>query len=208
MKFCIRKIGALLIGAVAIIAFDGPAALAQSGTHSGSTASPTIQQRKQNQQDRIANGVQTGALTAGETKNLERKQAGLNREERHMRSEDNGHLTNADRARLNSQQNRFSRQIYSDKNNAATAQYGKGVIGQRRENQQDRIAQGIRSGQLTPRETAHLENKEQGLNRELGGMRQANGGKLTKGDRALVNRQQNRLSGQIYAKKHNARRGY
>jgi hypothetical protein len=132
----------------------------------------------------------------------------LNREERNMRAQDNGHLTRTDRTRLNSQQNRLSRHVYNDKHDAATAQYGNGAIGQRRENQQDRIAQGIRSGQLTPRETAHLENRQQGLNRELSGMRQANGGKLTKGDRALVNRQQNKLSGQIYAKKHNAQQGH
>jgi hypothetical protein len=39
-------------------------------------------------------------------------------------------------------------------------------------------------------------------------MRQANGGKLTKVDRRAVNQQQNKLSGGIYTKKHNARHGY
>jgi hypothetical protein len=34
----------------------------------------TINQRKENQQDRIANGVQSGQLTAGETANLEKKE--------------------------------------------------------------------------------------------------------------------------------------
>ena len=33
-------------------------------------------------------------------------------------------------------------------------------INKRQENQQDRIAQGIKSGQLTPRETARLEKQE------------------------------------------------
>ncbi|MGB7172986.1 MAG: hypothetical protein WBD23_05490, partial [Candidatus Acidiferrales bacterium] len=72
--------------------------------------------------------------------------------------------------------------------------------------QQDRIAQGIRSGQLTARETKNLENKEQGINRETRGMRQANGGKLTRADRRAVNQQQNKTSRQIYNKKHNARK--
>jgi hypothetical protein len=45
------------------------------------------------------------------------------------------------------------------------------------------------------------------LNREVKGMRQANGGKLSKAHRSPVNPQQNKLSGQIYNKKHNARRG-
>jgi hypothetical protein len=184
-----------------------PAVLAQSD---GSAADqpPTIQQRKKNQQERIANGIQSGQLTAGEAKSLERKEANLNAEERRMRAADNGKLTAADRAKLNRQQNHLSNQIYVDKHNANTAHYGNGRIGQRQENQQDRIAQGIRSGQLTPREAANLENKEQGLNREIAGMRQANGGKLSKADRQAVNRQQNKLSKQIYNKKHNTSKGY
>ncbi len=83
--------------------------------------------------------------------------------------------------------------------NAAAA----GPIQQRRENQQDRIAQGVASGQLTARETVRLERREVGLNREVGAMRRANGGVLTPGERCLVNRQQNRLSRGIYRFKHN-----
>ena len=99
-------------------------------------------------------------------------------------------------------------QIYQDEHNAAIAPYGDNRVGQRRENQQDRIAQGIRNGQLTPGETAKLENKEQGVNREVKGMRQANGGKLSKADRSALNQQQNKLSKDIYNKKHKDRRGY
>jgi len=171
-------------------------------------AGASIQQRKQNQQDRIANGIDNGQLTAGETKKLEKKEANLNREERHMRAADNGKLTAADRAKLNAQQNHLSNQIYQDKHNAATAHYGNNEVGARRQNQQDRIAQGVRSGQLAPGEAANLEKREQGVNREVKGMRQANGGKLTAADRQTVNQQQNKLSKQIYNKKHNARAAY
>ena len=194
------RINRLVVGSVFAAALCVPMAFGQSGT--------TIEQRKQNQQDRIANGVQSGQLTAGETKNLERKEAGLNREEHNMRAADNGKLTAADRAKLNRQQNRLSNQIYQDKHNAATAHYGNNEIGQRRQNQQNRIAQGIRSGQLRPGEAANLEKKEQGVNREVAGMRQANGGKLTNADRKAVNQQQNKLSNQIYDKKHNGKTGY
>jgi len=211
----------LILSAVALIVLCGPSALAQSqpgtnSTNSGNNPSATapaapakpgeIQQRKENQQDRIAQGVQSGQLTAGETKNLETKEAGLNKEEHNMRTQDNGHLTGADRAKLNNQQNRLSNQIYQDKHNAAQAHYGNGTIGQRRQNQQDRIAQGIRSGQLRPGETAKLENQQQGINRTVSGMRQANGGKLTQADKAAVNQQQNKASQNIYNKKHNAAR--
>jgi hypothetical protein len=167
---------------------------------------PSIAQRKDNQQDRIAQGVQSGQLTAGETKGLEQDEAGLNREEHNMRAADDGHLTAGDRATLDSQQNRLSNQIYDDKHNAQTAHYGNNEVGQRRQNQQDRIAQGIRSGQLTARETARLERQQQSINHEDAAMRRADGGKLTAGDKAALNRRQNNASRNIYDKKHNAAR--
>jgi hypothetical protein len=78
-----------------------------------------INQRKVDQQDRIGNGVKSGQLTAGETSHLEHQEAGINREERGMRAQDNGHLTAQDRKTLNKQQNQESQRIYRDKHNAA-----------------------------------------------------------------------------------------
>jgi broad specificity phosphatase PhoE len=78
------------------------------------------------------------------------------------------------------------------------------TIAQRKVNQQDRIAQGVRSGQLTPHETAKLEHKEAKLNRETRRMRANNGGRLTPAEKAKVTRQQNQLSRDIYKQKHDA----
>jgi hypothetical protein len=197
----------LILNSAVLIALVVPAAFAQqSGSSStgSSTTQPTVQHRKKNQQDRIANGIQSGQLTAGETKKLETKEASVNKEEAGMRASNNGKLTSADRTKLQNQQNRLSKQIYTDKHNAATQHSGNGLVGQRKENQQDRIANGVRSGQLTAGETAKLESKQQGVNRTEAGMRQANGGKLTAADKTAVNKQQNKASKQIYAKKHNA----
>lgn len=192
--------------AAAAIAFSVPSAFAQSTTtNTAPNNPPTIADRKENQQDRIAQGVQSGELTSGETKRLETGEAALNKEEHTMRQEDNGHLTAADRAKLNNQQNHLSNHIYADKHNAAAQHYGNSEVGKREENQQDRIAQGIKSGQLTPAESARLEKQQQGLNREVNGMREANGGKLTPHEKALVNHQQNHASANIHAKKHNRR---
>jgi|HubBroStandDraft_6_1064221.scaffolds.fasta_scaffold474913_1 hypothetical protein len=200
----------LILRTAAVIALFVPAAFAQqSGT--GSTPTPaetpaTIAQRKDNQQDRIAQGIDSGQLTAGETKNLESKEAGINHEEHTMRSDDDGHLTAADRSTLNNQQNHLSNQIYDDKHNANTAHDGNGEIGQRRQDQQDRIAQGVKSGQLTAGETARLENQQQGINREVSADKQANGGKLTGADKRAINQSQNRASRNIYRDKHNGAR--
>jgi hypothetical protein len=79
-----------------------------------------INERKENQQDRIAQGVKSGQLTAGETSRLETKEGALNQEERDMRKLDNGKLTGQDRRTINRQQNRLSRNIYRDKHNKRT----------------------------------------------------------------------------------------
>jgi hypothetical protein len=76
-----------------------------------------INQRKIDQQDRIAQGVKSGQLTAGETGRLEHQEAGINKEERGMRAQDNGHLTKADRQTIHQQQNQESRRIYRNKHN-------------------------------------------------------------------------------------------
>ena len=196
------KTKAIILGGLALATLTVSPAFAQQTTPN--TPDPSIAQRKDNQQDRIANGVQSGQLTAGETKRLETGEAGLNKEESNMRAADDGHLTSADRTTLNRQQNGLSNRIYDDKHNAQTAHYGNNEVGQRRENQQDRIAQGIRSGQLTARESARLERQQQSINHEDASMRAANGGRLTSADKGALNQRQNNASRNIYAKKHNA----
>ncbi len=182
-------------------------AAAQTTNGSAPAAQPaTINQRKENQQDRIANGIQSGELTAGETRNLEKKESEVNQEERDMRKLDNGHLTAADRATLHQQQNVVSKDIYQDKHNSRVQNVDpKSEVGQRERNQQERIAQGVKSGQLTAGETAHLEGREAAINKEVHNDRAANGGTLTSAERRQVNRQENRTSGAIYRKKHNGR---
>ena len=166
-----------------------------------------IKDRKENQQDRIGNGVESGQLTSGETANLEHKEAGLNKEIRNDREANGGNLTNNEKAQINRQQNRLSNQIYNDKHNTSTQHYGNNEVDGRRENQQDRIAQGVKSGQLTAGETAKLEGQESKINREVHNDRKANGGNLTNKQKAQINRQQNRESARIYNKKHNAAKG-
>ena len=190
----------------ALAAFALPV-VAQSTDASAPVTGQSINQRKENQQDRIANGVKSGELTAGETANLEKKESSLNQEERDMRKLDNGKLTAGDKTTLNQQQNKLSNQIYDDKHNSAVQNTDpKSEVGKRAENQQDRIAQGVKSGQLTAGETAHLESNEAKINKEVHNDRAANGGKLTPQERRQVNRQQNRESRQIYRDKHNGRR--
>ena len=77
----------------------------------------TIHNRKIDQQKRIAQGVNSGQLTAGETSRLEHQEAGIQKEEQGMRPQDNGHLTAADKKTLDRQQNQESRRIARAKHN-------------------------------------------------------------------------------------------
>jgi len=215
MKITFLKWGAASL-ALLVSAAGATTALAQDQSSQSSPAAatpapepekkadPSIAQRKENQQDRIANGVKSGQLTAGETANLEKKEAAINKETRTDRAANGGKLTSAEKAQVNRQQNQMSKQIYADKHNANTAHYGNNKVGQRRENQQDRISQGIKSGQLTPGETAKLEKQQQGINKQVASDRKANGGTLTASEKKQVNKEQNQASRNIYKKKHNA----
>jgi gas vesicle protein len=85
---------------------------------------------------------------------------------------------------------------------AATMSFADEKIKDRKQNQQKRIAQGVKSGELTPHETARIEHNESKINREVRQDRKANGGNLTNKEKAQVNRQQNRVSKEIYNQKH------
>jgi hypothetical protein len=78
-----------------------------------------------------------------------------------------------------------------------------GKIAERKENQQQRIANGVKNGSLTPGETAKIEKQESKLNKEIRSDRKANGGNLTNNEKKQVNQQQNKLSKEIYKDKHN-----
>jgi hypothetical protein len=77
-------------------------------------------------------------------------------------------------------------------------------VDRREARQQERIAEGVENGSLTPRETANLEHREAKIHNEIQRDRAANGGHLTRAQRAKINREQNRTSRAIYRKKHNA----
>ena len=91
---------------VAALIASGPAFAQQSqptqptATTQPNQSTPTIGERRQDQQDRIANGIDSGQLTAGETRNLESREANVNREIRDDRAGDNGHLTAAERRQI------------------------------------------------------------------------------------------------------------
>lgn len=78
-------------------------------------------------------------------------------------------------------------------------------INGRETNQQNRIANGVKNGQLTPGQTAHLERGEQRLQNNEKKDMAADNGHLTKADQRQLNRESNRMSNRIYKDKHSAK---
>jgi hypothetical protein len=198
----------LLMFALSILILSAPAFAQQSEpSQPGQSAAKegSVNDRRQDQQQRIANGVQSGQLTAGETKRLETRETNVNREVHADRSANGGTLTPQERRQVNRQQNNVSRSIDADKHNANQAHFGNNEVGQRRENQQDRITNGIKNGSMTAGEAARTENREQRINRSIASDRAAHGGTLTARERRNINARQNGASRQIYRQKHNGR---
>lgn len=73
----------------------------------------------------------------------------------------------------------------------------------REQKQQQRIQQGVQSGQLTSKEANKLEAQQNRIKATEDRMKAD--GNLTRAERAKLTRMQNRASRNIYRKKHNAR---
>ena len=98
-----------------------------------------------------------------------------------------------------------------DKSNFASANHGRPAnpamsrVGERAENQQQRIANGVGSGKMTAGETAKVEKQEQHINQQVHADREANGGKLTAAEKKQVNKEQNKTSKEIHHDKTNGK---
>jgi hypothetical protein len=174
-----------------------------SGVAAGSKSpspKPTVQQREKHPQKPFAPSVQNGKRTAGEAASLERKEAGMNAEERDMREDNRGRLTSANRARLAHRPNHVSKAIDHKKHTpVVSSAHAKTVLGPRP--QQHRTAT-LKTGQLTTRQAAHLETKETSLHHQIHSDRELDGGKLAPESQTNP---QDKNSNQIRLKEHNAR---
>lgn len=75
-------------------------------------------------------------------------------------------------------------------------------VGQRQENEGDRIANGQASGKLDSQQAARLDNKSDKIQNEINRDRANNGGKLTPQEKQRINRQQNHVSHKMQQVEH------
>jgi hypothetical protein len=85
---------------------------------SSAVAQNKVDDRMENQQRRIGEGVENGSLTPHETAHLENQEAHLQQHVAEERAANGGHLTAAERQQVNHRQNQLSREIYNKKHNA------------------------------------------------------------------------------------------
>jgi hypothetical protein len=74
-----------------------------------------VNERQQNQQKRIGEGVENGSLSSTEAARVEKQESRIHKEVKTERAANGGSLTPAERAQVNRQQNRESRRIYRQK---------------------------------------------------------------------------------------------
>ena len=80
------------------------------------------------------------------------------------------------------------------------------TVNNREANQQQRIANGVRDGQITSGEAARADRTQANIDQQVHNDRAANGGRLNQQQRQQVNREQNQASRQINRENHNDKR--
>ena len=176
----------------------------------GATAQTTATevQRDVNQQQRIEQGLKSGSLNTREASKLEAGEARIDRME--SNAEKNGKLSPAEKARIQRAQNQESRQINKLENNSArgnpnsaSSQRMQADV-QRNVNQESRIEQGVKSGQLTNREVGNLERGQARVDRTEA--RAGANGRVSANEQGRIQNAENQQSKRIYKDKHNDRK--
>ena len=163
-------------------------------------------QRDINQESRIRNGLQDGSLTTREAALLEKREGAADRMQANALKD--GKLSDAERARITRAENRNSRAITTARGNgvdgnplsASSQRMQAGV--QRDINQQQRIENGIQSGQLSNKEAGQLERGQARTDRQE--FRAGRDGHVGAGEARAVNNAENQQSARIHNKRHNA----
>jgi hypothetical protein len=188
---------------LAVTALDS--GVASADTQRG-VRDPRVNARQQVQRERIQQGVRSGELTRRETAKARDDQRDIRQLERAYKSD--GELTRGERRDLSHEQNQAGRQLYRDKHDAQdrapAAAVRSPVIDQRQTNQAGRVAQGVKSGELTRPEAQELRGERRDI-RDLERTYESDG-TLTKGERSDIKQQLDQNSREIYEEKHDDER--
>jgi hypothetical protein len=163
-------------------------------------------QRDVNQQQRIENGLKSGQLSTREAAKLEHEEKNVDRAQANAMRD--GKLSGAEKAHIDAMQNKVSNDIHAAKTNdvvgnpnSASSRRMQADV-QRNVNQQQRIENGVKSGELTKHETAKLEAgqaKVDGKEYQAG-----KDGHVGRAEQRNIQHAENKQSRRIYKEKHDA----
>lgn len=183
----------------------GVVAAAQAQTAPTQNAASDTQ-RDANQQKRIDQGLKSGQLSTRQASNLEQREAHLDRtEQRDMR---HGPMTGAENAQIQRMQDRDSTAIYKDKHDAVTGHPQSAssrrlqADASRNARQEQRLANGVKSGQLTNREDARMQGRQAHVD-HLEHRAGDNNGRVGAHEQRHIQRADNRNSRRIHRNRHN-----
>ena len=176
------------------------------------TAAPVVAQtageaqRDINQQQRIEQGLQNGSLNSREAGRLEKNEATIDRAKQKAASD--GNVSAQEKARINKLEQSQSQKIYNQKHdaqtgnpNSASSQNMQSDV-QRNINQEKRIKQGVKSGELTTHEAGKLEGQQSRIERKESNA--AANGRVGAPEQSRIQNSQDRASGAIARQKHDA----
>lgn len=173
------------------------AAFAQTPAPAGGTQE--VIQRQADQQQRIDNGLKDGSLTTREAGRLEKGEASLDRTI--ARDQKNG-MTAQDVRQINRRENQLSHEIHNERTNAvrgnpnsASSRRMQADV-QRNANQDRRMAQGVKDGQLTGGQVAGIEHGQAHVDRAEA--RAAANGHVGAGEQRRIQRAENHQSQRIH----------
>jgi hypothetical protein len=165
-------------------------------------------QRDLNQQQRIEQGLKSGSLNTREASKLQAGESRIDRMEGNAMKD--GKLSPAEKARIQRAQNQESRQINRLESNSArgnpnsaSSQRMQADV-QRNVNQERRIEQGVKSGQLTNREAGKLEAGQSRVDRAEA--RAGANGRVSANEQRRIQNAENQQSKRIYKQKHDAQK--
>jgi len=159
-----------------------------------------------NQQQRIEQGLKSGQLTTKEAARLEKGESRVEKMESNAMKD--GKLTAGEKARIQGAQNAESAEIAKLKNNERTGNPDSASSKrmqadvQRNVNQQQRIEQGVKSGELTQREAGKLEAGQARVNAKEA--RAGADGHVGPHEQARIQKSENHQSKRIHKEKHDA----
>jgi hypothetical protein len=171
----------------------------------GVAAEEKFQSRDQYQQQRVEQGLKNGSLSTGEAARIEKNESRIDRLEAHDLKK--GPISAQEEARINAAQNRESGQIKAEESNGRTGNPNSRSSRRmqadvaRDANQDRRIANGVKDGQLNTRQAARLDRGEAHIDAKEAAA--GRNGHVSAGEQASVQRSENHESRRIHRARKN-----